>query len=635
METQLALALGSLKALLLLAAAAAAALALRGRPARLRAVVWATALAGSLLIPLVAPLLPVWFVPVNLSALDGRLSPPHRVAPALEGAVQSTLAGEPVVYTPPLIESAAKSSRLDWQMLLMTSWAIGAAVVASRLGIGVWRMARTVRRARPVTDSQWLALMRSARERVGCRRQVRLVMSAEVEIPATIGMVRPAVVVPLHANTWPPERVRAVLLHEIVHVARHDWPVRLIARIARAVYWFNPLAWWAVRRLDLEQELACDEEVLALGTRASSYACHLLGIARAAVRCPAPAISGLAMARRSDLEERIMTILKRSTHRRIGMAVLVPAAVLMAAMVPALAAVYPGDPGPHPASEDLKQILTEMREAEARLEKHIEKIEEIDVDIDPRIEMIERIEVEIDHAAIAEIEERMKPHLERIEEIEVDMQPFLERMEELEADLEDLEIHVEDGTLKEVERQIHDQVEAHMEKIREIHVHMEPIHEQMEAIHSEMEPLHRKLEQIHVNMEPVHEEMERIHEAMEPLHEQMEAIHREMEPIHEEMEQLGDRLEHALRSDAAAVLRDHMGATTAPGAPIDEAAARIVEEAHIHVDEDVVEIDASRREVREILTDLLGQHRAGTQQAFDDAVNAAADALSPLEIRVD
>ena len=49
--------LGSLKALLMLLIAAGVALALRRRPARLRAVVWGTALVGSLLIPLAAALL--------------------------------------------------------------------------------------------------------------------------------------------------------------------------------------------------------------------------------------------------------------------------------------------------------------------------------------------------------------------------------------------------------------------------------------------------------------------------------------------------------------------------------------------------------------------------------------------------
>ena len=202
-------------------------------------------------------------------------------------------------------------------------------------------------------------------------------------------------------------------------------------------------------RLDLEQELACDEEVLALGSRASHYACHLLGIARCAVRTPALAVSGLEMARRSHLEERIMTMLRRPHHRKAKLMVLLPAAALVGAMVPALAAVHPGDSPPRQASPELEQIITEMEEVEARLEPHLEEIEAaIEVELEPSLEKIEEIEVEIDHQAFAEIEEKMRPHLERIEEIEIDMEPMLAQIEVLERELENIQIHVEDGTLE-------------------------------------------------------------------------------------------------------------------------------------------------------------------------------------------
>jgi hypothetical protein len=126
-----------------------------------------------------------------------------------------------------------------------------------------------------------------------------------------------------------------------------------------------------------------------------------------------------------------------------------------------------------------------------------------------------------------------------------------------------------------------------------------------------------------------------MHLEMGPFHEQMELIHRDMEPIHEELQRMEERLDEAARVDVAAFLRDHLGAVTGPGAPFNEAAARILEEAGMRVSDDSVEIRASRDEARQILSDLLGPHRVGGQEAFDEAVAAAADALSPLVIRVD
>jgi beta-lactamase regulating signal transducer with metallopeptidase domain/predicted nucleic acid-binding Zn-ribbon protein len=637
MDPTLTLLVDSIKALLLLTVAAALARTLRGRPARIRAVVWGTALAGSLLIPAVAPLLPAWSLPlpVNLTEAGvGSQTSPQSAAPA---PLPSVRAGDIALAADALAAPSRplRLADLSWRQWLLAGWMLGFAVGLGRFGNGLWHMFRAVSRARQVTDTRRLDALADARERVGCRREVRLLATEDIDIPATVGVLRPVVLVPRQAATWTDERWHAVLLHEVIHVVRLDWPVRMLARIARAMYWFNPLAWWAVSRLDLEQELACDEEVLALGNRASHYACHLLGIARSAVRTPALAVSGLEMARRSQLEERIMTMLKRPHHRRAGTMVLLPAAALVVAMVPAIAAVHPGDSAPRPASSELAQAVTDMRDAESRLEPHLEKIARIEVDIEPQLKIIEQVEGEIDHDAVAAIEDNMKPYLARIEEIQIDMQPMLAQIEALEGQLENVQIHVEDGTLEEVQRQIQEQLEAHMAKIEAIHLDMEPLHEQIQAIHEQLEPLHEQIAEIHVNVEPIHEEIERIHREMAPVHEQIAAIHLEMEPIHAEMERLGDRLHVALRGEVATVLRDHLVAVTGPNAPFTEAAARILEDADVHVEDDMVRVRASRSEARHILSDLLTPHRIGAQSVFDAAIDDAAAAVSPLEIQVD
>jgi len=637
MDTLLPFVLGSIKALVLLTVAAGITLALRRRTARVRAVVWGTAIAGCLAIPLAAPLLPSWTFPVP-AALE-RFVP----APEADVTVAMTLdsvqvdAATTVVHLPEVTLNTTdrRGFRVNWTLVIGSLWAMGAAALLVRLGLGSWRIGQALKNAHPIDDPNWLRLLEGALKQARCHRKVRLLWSEGVEVPATVGVLRPTVVLPPRAATWPYDRRRAVLLHEAIHVARLDWPVRTIARIARAVYWFNPLIWWAVRRLDLEQELACDEEVLALGTGASDYACHLLGVARHAVPTPAPAIPALGMARRTHLEERIMTILKRSTHRRVRMAVLIPAAVLMAAMVPALAAVHPGQSEPRPASPELEQIITEMQQVEKKMENHVAKIEDIEIKMQPKLEELEKIEITIDETKLEEIEKQMEPYLEKLEQIEIDMEPYHEQMEAIEKQLESITLHIEDGTLEEVERQIHEQMEVHMKELEKIHLQMEPLTQYMQQIHVEMEDLHEQMAEVHIDMEPIHEQMAKIQIEIEPFHEQMEQIHLELEPFHEEMEILGDRLEKALQGEVIAVLQSELGSVIAAGTPLDEAAALIAEDANIHIDDDSLSFNASKRRTREVLTDLLSDHRIGTQKNFDMAVESAANALSPLVIVVD
>ena len=95
------------------------------------------------------------------------------------------------------------------------------------------------------------------------------------------GVWRAHLLLPSSAEQWPRARLRAVMLHELAHVRRRDPLTLMLAQLARAVHWFNPLAWIAVHRLRVEQEQACDDCVLRAGVKPSDYASDVLEIATA------------------------------------------------------------------------------------------------------------------------------------------------------------------------------------------------------------------------------------------------------------------------------------------------------------------------------------------------------------------
>ena len=86
----------------------------------------------------------------------------------------------------------------------------------------------------------------------------------------------------------------------------------MAAAIVRAFYWFHPGAWLAARQLRLEQELAADDLALGAGAQPSRYARNLLELA-CAFCLPAP-----AMARRSQLEQRISAIMLPTCRQAPG-----------------------------------------------------------------------------------------------------------------------------------------------------------------------------------------------------------------------------------------------------------------------------------------------------------------------------
>src|SRR5262249_47386000 len=139
---------------------------------------------------------------------------------------------------------------------------------------------------------------------------------------------------------WPEERRRLVLLHELAHIQRADCLTQLLAQVACVLHWFNPLFWLAAWQLRVERERACDDRVLAAGVSPAAYAHHLLAIARAGRRAGTAPLAGVAMARPSQMEGRLLAVLDstlphRAVPRRaarwtvaIGLCLLLPLAVV-------------------------------------------------------------------------------------------------------------------------------------------------------------------------------------------------------------------------------------------------------------------------------------------------------------------
>jgi len=71
--------------------------------------------------------------------------------------------------------------------------------------------------------------------------------------------------------------LRCILAHELAHVRRRDHVVRWLEWLACAAFWWNPIAWWARRRLRASEELCCDAlAVAAIEAERRTYAGALL-----------------------------------------------------------------------------------------------------------------------------------------------------------------------------------------------------------------------------------------------------------------------------------------------------------------------------------------------------------------------
>lgn len=205
----------------------------------------------------------------------------------------------------------AQRDSIHWPQWITLIWTIGFAAVVSRLILGTARLSAISGEAELFRSN----LLPEIKERLGLPDSIEVKSGSRVAMPMTWGVIDPTVLLPDDAVSWPEDRLRAVLTHELIHVKRHDCATSILAHLACALYWFHPLAWLAAARFRRERECACDDAVLQLGSRASDYAAHLLDLARSlgATRNRIPAV---AMAQVSDLESRLKSLLNPSVDRR-------------------------------------------------------------------------------------------------------------------------------------------------------------------------------------------------------------------------------------------------------------------------------------------------------------------------------
>jgi len=311
---------------------------LRSAAASTRYAVWALTFATMAALPVATAFAPAWRVVIA----------PSPVAPAIESPAPLPLSTAPVtITTQPTpqarVENAvanvdgsfASSIAFPPQALIVLIWIAGFVVVLARIIVGRYSLRRIVRNAAPLKTRDWISLVAHESEHLGLRQDVTVFASENVSTPLATGLRSPVIVLPHDAESWTQEHRQVVLRHELVHIARGDAMVCLLSGIACAVYWFNPFAWVASRKLRTEQERSCDDRVLTLGTPATDYAAHLLEVARSARNIGMHSFVSVAMARPSQLEGRLLAVLQNRRRGSLGRkrAMIVSAAAVIALSV--------------------------------------------------------------------------------------------------------------------------------------------------------------------------------------------------------------------------------------------------------------------------------------------------------------
>jgi len=149
--------------------------------------------------------------------------------------------------------------------MLPLFWFLGAVVIAGYACVRNINLWWTVKRERPITDQTILDLLEDCKMQIGVQTIIGVVVSDRIKSPALFGFIRPRLLLPQGMlETYGLEELRYVFIHELAHLKQRDIYFGWLMALLQVVHWFNPLMWFAFRRMRADREIACD--TLAIST---------------------------------------------------------------------------------------------------------------------------------------------------------------------------------------------------------------------------------------------------------------------------------------------------------------------------------------------------------------------------------
>lgn len=164
-------------------------------------------------------------------------------------------------------------NRLGWFLLIC------AGIGLVRFGFGFVGLRRLISSAQPIQDEELLAHLAKVKREIGSVKELQVLCSTELSTAATVGWMRPILLLPPSWRSWTNQERQSVLAHEIAHIHRGDFFVASVAQLCLALHFYHPLVHWLVRRLRLEMEFDADSLAAESVGSAPGYATTLASMA--------------------------------------------------------------------------------------------------------------------------------------------------------------------------------------------------------------------------------------------------------------------------------------------------------------------------------------------------------------------
>lgn len=157
--------------------------------------------------------------------------------------------------------------------LAVFGWLVGIAILGIRRVISFFDLIAFHKQCQSIECSKLVSKIERLKSQVGLSMRITVLQSRQLIAPVVFGWLRPTLVLPISfASGIPAAQVDAIIAHELAHIRRRDFVIKLFQLFVESLFFYHPATWWISRQIQIERESCCDNVAVESGTSALDLA---------------------------------------------------------------------------------------------------------------------------------------------------------------------------------------------------------------------------------------------------------------------------------------------------------------------------------------------------------------------------
>jgi bla regulator protein BlaR1 len=144
-------------------------------------------------------------------------------------------------------------------------WCFGCLFIFLLLLLTTISFHKKVKKLDPINDPHVVEILKCLQRKLKMDKNILLYYEETIKSPFIFGLINPKIYLSREIlKTIHPKELYYILLHELIHYKRKDLLYNIFETIVLSLHWFNPIVWFAIKKMRLDRELSCDHGVLKI-----------------------------------------------------------------------------------------------------------------------------------------------------------------------------------------------------------------------------------------------------------------------------------------------------------------------------------------------------------------------------------